>query len=256
MIFTCSLQSGSNGNSFYVETNDVRLLFDAGISARSSKQRLAEHERDIRDVEAVIISHNHSDHIKHAGVLHRRFSLPLYMTPGAWHASRGKLGIVNDVRLFEAGDCLQFGSTTVQTVPTAHDGIDGVAFVISSINNKLGIFTDLGHRFEGIEKWITELDAVYLESNYDDEMLTNGPYPHWLKNRIRGDGGHLSNTEAAQLVDDSAQELQLLILSHLSEHNNSPEIALATARDILGKGFPIAMAHRGQVSEMFTVGQK
>ncbi|MCK4627759.1 MAG: MBL fold metallo-hydrolase, partial [Sedimentisphaerales bacterium] len=128
MIFTCSLQSGSNGNSFYVETNDVRLLFDAGISARSSKQRLAEHERDIRDVEAVIISHNHSDHIKHAGVLHRRFSLPLYMTPGAWHASRGKLGIVNDVRLFEAGDCLQFGSTTVQTVPTAHDGIDGVAF--------------------------------------------------------------------------------------------------------------------------------
>jgi len=255
-MLTCSLQSGSNGNSFYVETDDVRLLFDAGISARSSEQRLAEHDRDIRDVEAVIISHNHSDHIKHAGVLHRRFSLPLYMTPGVWRASRGKLGAVNDVRLFDAGDCLRFGSTTVETVPTAHDGIDGVAFIISSENKKLGIFTDLGHRFEGIEKWITELDALYLESNYDDEMLDNGSYPHWLKNRIRGDGGHLSNTEAAQLVDDSAQGLQLLILSHLSEHNNSPETALATARDILGEAFPIAMTQRSQVSEMFTVGQK
>ena len=253
-MLTCSLQSGSNGNSFYVESNGVRLLFDAGISARSSQERLAEHNRDIREVEAVIISHNHSDHVKHAGVLHRKFSLPVYMTHGAWRASRGKLGVVNDVRLFDAGNCLQFDGTTVETVPTAHDGIDGVAFIISSENKKLGIFTDLGHRFEGIEKWMTELDALYLESNYDNEMLENGSYPPWLKSRIRGDGGHLSNTEAAQLVDDSAQRLQLLILSHLSEHNNSPKIALTTARNILGADFPIAMAHRSQVSDMFAVG--
>jgi phosphoribosyl 1,2-cyclic phosphodiesterase len=253
MISTCSLQSGSNGNCFYVETADTKLLFDAGVSGRAAQLRLAQHGRDIREVDALIISHNHSDHVRHAGVYQRKFSIPLYITPGAWQASRGMLGQVPDIRFFEPGQFLQFDTTVVESVPTPHDGVDCVAFVISCAGKKLGIFTDLGHRFEGLDRWITELDALYLESNYDPDMLDRGDYPFWLKRRIRGAGGHLSNGEAAQLVNETASSLQLLILSHLSEHNNHPELALATARDILGMNFPVTLAGRSEVSEMFTI---
>jgi len=254
MISTCSLQSGSNGNCIYVETNDARLLFDAGISSLSAQRRLAQYERNIREVDAVIISHNHSDHLRHAGVFHRKFSMPVYITNGAWQAGRSMLGIVKETCFFEPGQILQFGETTVETVPTPHDGVECVAFVITSQNTSLGIFTDLGHCFEGIDKWLSKLDGLYLESNYDPEMLSNGPYPVWLKQRIQGLGGHISNGEAAQLVSESASGLKLLILSHLSEHNNRPELALATAREILGSSMPIALAERTGASEMFTIG--
>jgi phosphoribosyl 1,2-cyclic phosphodiesterase len=253
MISTCSLQSGSTGNCIYVETSDAKLLFDAGISAKQARQRLAMHDRCINSVQALLITHNHSDHSRHAGVLHRQISAPIYMTNGSWTACKTKLGVVREFRTFGGGDQLQFGETTVQSILTPHDGKEGVAFVISCQGKKLGIFTDLGHRFDGIEKWLSDLDMLYLESNYDPEMLEDGPYPLWLKRRIIGDGGHLSNLEAAELVRDSAPRLQRLILSHLSEHNNCPELACRLARDVLGDDFPISLAPRSRHSDMFIV---
>ncbi|MCF7957160.1 MAG: MBL fold metallo-hydrolase [Phycisphaerae bacterium] len=253
MISTCALQSGSSGNCFYVETRDVQLLFDAGISAKQAYQRLSLHGRDIANIKALLISHDHSDHSRHAGIFHRRTAAPLYMTHGSWKSCKAKQGAVRDVNLFDAGSVLQFGQTVVQTVPTAHDGKEGVAFVISSEGKKLGIFTDLGHRFDGIEQWLTELDGLYLESNYDPEMLAKGAYPPWLKKRITGDGGHLSNRQAADLVLDSCKKLQRLILSHLSEHNNSPNLASQVARDVLGPDLNISMAPRKSASEMFII---
>lgn len=252
-ILTCALQSGSNGNCIYVETPDARLLFDAGISGRVARKRLGEHEREIEDVDGVLISHDHSDHAGGAGVFHRKFKLPLYMTRRVRQATRGRLGVIAEERLhhFEAGDTLRFGGTAVDTVATAHDGCGGVAFVITHGGKSLGIFTDLGHRFEGIEKSIRRLDLLYLESNYDPQMLAAGGYPKWLKQRIVGEGGHLANSEAAELAKDAGGRLQRLILAHLSEHNNRPELAMSTAREHLGDQLPISVARRHGVTEMF-----
>ncbi len=253
MIETCSLQSGSNGNSFYVETADVKLLVDAGISARLAQIRLSLHDRDIRDVDAVLISHNHSDHTRSAGVFNRRFAVDVYATRGTWKACRSKMGAVGKVNLFDPGDRLTFGETVIETVPTPHDGIDGVAYIIESRGKRLGVFTDLGHCFNGLDDQLARLHGVYLESNYDPGMLEGGAYPQWLKARIRGEGGHISNEEAALLTKECARELQLLILSHLSEHNNRPDLAMMTVREILGRDFPIALAGREGVSNMFTI---
>lgn len=252
-MITFSLQSGSNGNCIYVETPDARLLFDAGISGRAAKERLVQHGRAIEDVNAIIISHDHRDHVCGAGVFQRKFGLPIYLTGKTYNACRSQLGTVRDLRYFDAGCELQFGSTVVGTVSTAHDGADGVAFTVISEGKKLGVFTDLGHRFDGLEEWISGLDMLYLESNYDPQMLNSGPYPPWLKRRICGQKGHLSNMEASELVRDCGGRLQLYILSHLSEQNNNPAVAMRTAKSILGGDFPLAVAPRTAVSEVFSV---
>ena len=249
-MLSCALQSGSNGNCIYVETGDVRLLFDAGISGRSARERLAEHGRDVRAVDALLVTHNHSDHVCGVGVFHRMFKLPVYATGGTWRRCQGELGKVEGVRCFEAGAVLTFGETLVYSVATAHDGTEGVAYVVESQGVRLGIFTDLGHRFKGIEQWVESLDGMYLESNYDPEMLARGDYPQWLKNRVSGSGGHLSNEEAGRLVADCGGRLRFWVLSHLSANNNRPELALATARGCVGGGLALSVASRTGVSEM------
>jgi phosphoribosyl 1,2-cyclic phosphodiesterase len=252
-IFTCSLQSGSNGNCIYVETPDARLIFDAGISGKVAQQRLACYQRELDQADGLIISHNHSDHVKGAGVFHRKFQVPLYITTGAWKATKNKLGSVREVQHFSPGEILCFGTTRVETIPTAHDGIDGVAFIVAYGDKRLGIFTDLGHPFAGLADHLMELDGLYLESNYDPEMLENSAYPGWLKKRIRGEGGHLSNREASYLVRTCGQKLRFLVLSHLSEHNNSPALALETAQEILASIVPVYLAPRTGVSDAFGI---
>jgi len=251
-MLTCSLQSGSNGNCIYVETPDARLLFDAGISGITAQRRLAARQRNIADVHALIISHDHSDHVSSAGVFQRKFNIPLYITPKTFRACQN-LGALRNVNYFQPGHTLRFGQTAVHTIPTPHDGADGVAFIIEHQNKSLGIFTDLGHRFARLESAIQNLSALYLESNYDPDMLENGPYPLWLKNRIRGDRGHLSNEEASKLVRDVNPNLQFLILSHLSEHNNQPSLALRAARAILPDSLPVSFAPRYEPSPLYTV---
>lgn len=253
-MLTCALQSGSNGNCIYVETADTRLLFDAGISGRQVLERLARRGRNLREVQALFLSHDHADHSRAAGTLHRRFQMPLFMTKGTYRAVKGRIGPVRDYHCLVAGQAVRFGGTTVEVVATPHDGAEGVAFVVREGRASLGVFTDLGHRFDGIEQWIAGLDALYLESNYDPDMLEAGPYPPWLRARIRGRGGHLSNHEAAELVRDCGHGLKLLVLAHLSEKNNAPERALMTARQVLGEALPICCASRSDVSEMFAVG--
>ena len=186
-------------------------------------------------------------------MLQRRYGMPLYATAKTYRASRAKLGDVEQPVHFRAGAAIEFGGTVVQTIPTAHDGADGVAFVVMYGGKRLGIFTDLGHRFPGIADWLNGLDGLYLESNYDPQMLRTGPYPAWLKHRIVGSKGHLSNVEAAELVGDGADRLQLLVLAHLSEHNNCPELALETARALAPADLPIVVASRTCASEMFVV---
>jgi phosphoribosyl 1,2-cyclic phosphodiesterase len=249
-VDTFSLQSGSNGNCIYVEAAGVRLLFDAGISGRQARARMSQHGRDIRTVTALILSHRHADHTRCAGIFHRSFGLPLYMTPATHHAIAPYSGKLDDVHHFAAGDTLRFGPVTVYTLATPHDAAESVGFVVEAEGRRLGILTDLGHPFRALARVLGDVHAVYLESNYDVVMLAEGNYPPELKARIRGDGGHLSNDEAAQLLKRCLPRPKWVALSHLSEQNNDPNLALETHRNLLGATYPLCVASRYRVSEV------
>jgi phosphoribosyl 1,2-cyclic phosphodiesterase len=251
-----SLQSGSNGNCIYVEADGVRLLFDAGISGCQAEQRLASHGRDMAAVHGVLISHDHRDHTRAMGIYQRKYGLPIYVTPKTLTAARAacRLGRIDDVRTFQAGATLHFGPVHVETVRTPHDGVDGVGFVVDDGRRRLGILTDLGHVFDGLPTIIRSLDAVLIESNYDPVMLAQGPYPDFLKRRIRGPHGHLSNFESAELLASAAGgRLRWACLAHLSEQNNRPELAVRTHRQVLGDDLRLYVASRYQVGSVLEV---
>lgn len=252
---TCSLNSGSNGNCLYVEKGATRILFDAGISAARAKVRLAAMGRRISDVTALVISHDHSDHVGCAGIYQRKFGLPIYITPRTFEEAGPRIGKTSDIRFFAAGDRLRIGDIEIETIPTPHDGVDGAIFVLTDGHRRLGIFTDLGHPFHALAAAMQDLDFVYLESNYDPEMLDNGPYPEDVKARIRGAAGHLSNEESALLVQRHAStRLRTVVLSHLSGDNNTPRLALQTHRRIVSRPIRLAVARRDRPSELFSLG--
>jgi phosphoribosyl 1,2-cyclic phosphodiesterase len=249
-MLTFSLQSGSNGNCIYVEAGDVRLLFDAGISGKQAELRMANHQRNIRDVTGVILSHDHIDHVRCAAIYQRKYGLPIYATRPTWRVTTRLIGPAADVRYFQAGGRLEFDGAIVHSIKTPHDAVDGCAFIVEHEGKRIGVLTDLGHPFTALQKLFGELDAAYLESNYDPEMLANGPYPPDLQKRIRGPRGHLSNHDAGELTrSHRTRRLRWVMLSHLSEHNNHPDLALETYRGLVGNDFPVGVAGRYDVSE-------
>ena len=246
-MIAISLQSGSNGNCTYVESDGTRLLFDAGLSGRKAQERLAAAGVDIRRVNGLVISHDHTDHIGCAAAYQRQYGLPVYMTHGTLRAAREKFALddLAAVKPFEAGESLKFDGVTVHTVPTPHDCEDGVGFVVEAENKRLGILTDLGHVFGALGEIVSTLDAALIESNYDPRMLESGTYPEFLKARIRGSGGHLSNIETAELIRAWASDrLSWVCLAHLSEHNNAPALALEAHRRVLGSTLRLLVAGR------------
>jgi phosphoribosyl 1,2-cyclic phosphodiesterase len=251
-----SLQSGSSGNCIYVESNGTQLLLDAGITGKQAQLRLERFGRDIHDVDAVLISHDHSDHARYLGVYQRKFQLPVCITARTLEraARNCQLGSLSDIWHFRGGDALRFGEVFVQTIRTPHDGVDGVAFVVDDGEKRVGVLTDLGHVFDELREVVATLDAVVLESNYDPEMLDFGPYPEFLRRRIRGQRGHLSNRDAAKLIAESAgTQLKWVCLAHLSEENNHPQLARQTHADIIGDRLPIYVASRSEPTGAFEV---
>ena len=250
-----SIRSGSSGNCIFVEAGKVRLLLDAGISGRQAEQALLESGQRIRDVDGLIISHDHRDHTRSLGVFQRKFGLPVYVTRGTLTVASGKerLGKLTDIRHFVAGRSIEFGDVRVETIPTPHDAVDGVAFVVDDGHTRVGVMTDLGYVFPGLREIVASLDAVVLESNHDPDMLEVGPYPESLKRRIRGQGGHLSNVEAAELLASATDRLQWACLAHLSDQNNDPQVALRVHQARLGHQFPLYVAGRDSVSEVLEV---
>jgi phosphoribosyl 1,2-cyclic phosphodiesterase len=250
-VKTFSVQSGSNGNCIYVEADDVRLLFDAGVSGRCAEGRMATHHRRIRECDALIVSHDHWDHASGAGVFHRKFRLPVFMTRGAYEAVRFRVGAMSDVRWFKPGERLRFGPLTVTTIPTPHDGIDTVCFLIEHEGRRLGIFTDLGHPFAALGEALSRVHAAYIESNYDVEMLMTGEYPESLKQRISGKHGHLSNDEAAATAARHVNGgLEWLAVAHLSAHNNRPYLAVRAMVEAVGRQLPVYVASRYEASDV------
>ncbi len=252
-----SLQSGSNGNCYFVQAGDVTLLVDAGISGQLARQRLAHFGHDIRKVDAILISHDHNDHSRSMGTFHRQFGAPLYVTAKTLAASQVAVrpGRLNEVRHFNAGETFHVRDVQIHTIPTPHDSADGVAFVIEHEDRRLGILSDLGHVFDGLREVLLSLDAVIIESNYDRQMLAQGSYPEHLKRRIRGPGGHLSNDESADLVSRALlfQRLKWACLCHLSAENNCPQRALDTHRQLVGRSLPLHIASRERASDELLV---
>lgn len=253
-MITFSLQSGSNGNSIYVEACGQNLIFDAGITGDMAQRRMATHDRDMNDVDALFISHNHSDHIRCAGVFHRKFGIPIYMTKKTEQYAGHKLGRIEGVRYFASGDSVALPGVTIHTIPTPHDAVDGVAFVVEAAGKQLGILTDLGHPFPRLCELLQSVDAAYLECNYDPHLLETGPYPAELRARITGLGGHLSNNEAAGLLESCGRRRpKWVAVAHLSRDNNRPEFALGAIQSTMGEGFPVHHASRYHTSECLRV---
>lgn len=220
----CLLASGSKGNSIFVQAGKTKLLVDAGLSAREITLRLESIGVAASDLDGILISHEHGDHIRGAGTLARRFKLPVLIS---YPASKQTHDHFRSARLleFETGCSFEFKDILIDPFPITHDSADPVGFVIDSLGGRIGIATDLGIATRLVREKLKRSKVLVLESNHDEEMLLNGPYPWHLKQRIRSRHGHLSNTESVELLAEIAHpELEAVFLAHLSEVNNDPEI--------------------------------
>jgi phosphoribosyl 1,2-cyclic phosphodiesterase len=225
-MFVASLASGSSGNSYYLQSPEGAVLVDAGLSGKRLLANLRAAGGDPGLVRGIIVTHNHHDHVSGAGTLHRRHGWKLWMTRGTREAAAERLGKVKAEAIIP-GSGLTAAGFRFDFVATPHDGLEPVMLTAEYGASRCGIFTDLGHPFAGLPDILDGLDLVFLESNYDPKLLAaNQRYGQALKNRIRGAGGHLANAEAAELVRGlPGGRLRRVVLSHLSEENNRPELA-------------------------------
>jgi phosphoribosyl 1,2-cyclic phosphodiesterase len=223
-LYICSLNSGSNGNCYYIGNEKEAVLIDAGISCRETEKRMLRAGLDIRSVKAIFISHEHSDHIRGVEVLSRKHNLPVYITPST--KSYGNLQLQEHLNFtFDAGRPQQVGDLRITGFRKAHDASDPHSFIVEHLDTTVGVFTDIGSSCRHVITHFSRCHAVFLESNYDEEMLRNGSYPIYLKRRISGGQGHLSNTQALQLLlTYRRQDLSHVLLSHLSAENNCPSL--------------------------------
>jgi phosphoribosyl 1,2-cyclic phosphodiesterase len=218
------IASGSNGNCYLVQAAGTSVLFDAGKSFRETTGRLTALGKKIEEVDGIVLSHAHGDHYRGIGPIARRLRIPVYVRDDVYAACRRRLGPV-DVRHFDAG--FRIKDLLITPVETSHD-IASCGFVVG----RFGIFTDTGCVTSHMKEVICDLDAVLLESNYDEEMLRNGPYPRHLKERIASERGHLSNDAASDFIGRHGRHLSVVFLAHLSEQNNSAEKVRKTFESI------------------------
>ena len=249
----CVLGSGSKGNCTYIESPEARLLIDAGLSAREIVRRLQQIDRSPESVDGVLISHEHSDHIHGVGALVRRYKLPVYANPATWGRAHHIIGTVDDRREFRTGSPFALNDLLIEPFSLPHDADDPVAFRITWRRRVMAVVTDLGYPSQLVRERIRGCHVLVLEANHDDAMLKAGPYPWPLKQRIGGKSGHLSNLQAGQLLREVMHdELEYVILAHLSETNNLPDLARLTAEEVVGaRGIRLSIASQRLVSEWF-----
>ena len=218
-LFVASLNSGSNGNCYYVGNEHEAVLVDVGISCRETETRMARLGLSMRKVKAIFISHEHSDHIRGVTVLAKKYGIPVYINQlTLLHGGLRLDGLVED---FIAEQSIQIGQLSITAFLKLHDAAHPHSFTIACGDVKVGVFTDLGAVCENLVQHFQQCHAAFLEANYDEEMLERGSYPYHLKRRIRGGKGHLSNKQALALfIDYKPAYMSHLFLAHLSKDNN------------------------------------
>ncbi len=229
----CSLASGSKGNCLYLETGDTRVLIDAGLSLRETLLRMEEVGIDASSIHAVLVTHEHIDHIRSAGSFSRKFKVPVFVS----HLVHDKADAYlkkTQVSEFESGSVFAFREIQVDPVPITHDSCDPVGFVVESCEGRAASVTDLGIVTRLVTEKLRGCRFINLESNHDVDMLMNGPYPWALKQRIKSRHGHISNEESLELLHELAHEgLEALVIAHMSEVNNHPKHVVRTTRAFL-----------------------
>jgi phosphoribosyl 1,2-cyclic phosphodiesterase len=223
-LFVSSLNSGSNGNCYYIGNQEEAVLIDGGISCRETEKRMKRLGLNIKRVKGIFASHEHGDHTHGIPGLSKKHKIPVYMSAGTWQ--NGNLRLREDLlHSLKANEPITVGSITVVGFPKLHDAREPQSFIVESGDVRIGVFTDIGKACDNVTTHFSRCHAAFLEANYDEDMLTNGRYPFMLKERIRGDHGHLSNNQALQLfLDHRAPFMTHLFLSHLSADNNKPAI--------------------------------
>jgi phosphoribosyl 1,2-cyclic phosphodiesterase len=224
------LASGSSGNAILVEAGGKALLLDAGLSARELVKRLSAVGADPAGLDGIIISHEHSDHIKGAEILARDNRIPIFINRGTHDSAGQRLARHYIFEHFETGDTINFNGLEVRTFSVSHDAADPVGFRVSWRDIKVGVVTDVGHSTRLLEQRLGGCHALVLEANHDRDLLDAGPYPPELKRRIKGKNGHLSNQECTDLLKKLHHPgLAHIVLAHLSETNNTPILAYTSA---------------------------
>ena len=238
MVKFCSLGSGSDGNCSFIGTKHSKILIDAGLSGIKIIKNLNEIGVEAKDLDGIFITHEHSDHTKGAGILSRKFDLPIYATYGTWSVMRNSIGEINSKNLnyiYNDEHCF-INDVCINPFYIPHDAIEPVGFNILAKNYKISIATDIGHINEDLKESIVNSDILLIEANYDKEMINLSSYPYDVKKRIIGKFGHLSNNETGSLLKDIITgKMKYIFLGHLSQDNNSPNLAYNTVLEVLKK---------------------
>jgi len=251
-LFVASLNSGSNGNCYYIGNGEEAILIDGGIACREIEKRMKRLGLSLRKVKGVFVTHEHGDHIHGVASLSKKHKIPVYITPGTLAAGNIRL-IDEHVRSLTPYTTVSIGAIKVHAFPNRHDATDPHGFMISSDTVNVGVFTDIGIACDNVINHFRQCHAAFLEANYDEDMLEQGRYPLALKNRIRGGMGHLSNKQARQLfLSHRPVFMSHLFLVHLSENNNHPRLVRDTFFPIAGET-QVIITSREKESKLFHI---
>lgn len=254
------LFSGSSGNCIIIEGGGARLLLDAGLPGRSIENAMAQAGVAPETLEGILVTHEHSDHVRGVGVLSRRYKLPVYANAGTWAGMAAEVGRIaaEHKRLIETGGAFYVRALRVTSLPIPHDANEPVAFRFDAEGRSCAVLTDLGYMREELYDALAGCELLLIESNHDEDMLKAGPYPYPLKRRILGDLGHLSNANCGKaLAKLYARGLRAAVLGHLSGENNYEALAQMTVRaelraqDVPDAAFPLSVAHRDRITGVF-----
>jgi phosphoribosyl 1,2-cyclic phosphodiesterase len=260
----CSLSSGSSGNSQFIASRETRLLLDAGVTGKYIKEAMESIGEKPEDLNGILVTHEHSDHIKGVGVLMRRYDLPLYVHEDTWLEMKSQMGKINieNVHFIDGINKFEIKDLSIKPFSIDHDAAHPLGFLFENEGVAVSVATDLGHMTDETIKILENSDLLLLEANHDVEMLKVGRYPWFLKQRIMGDSGHLSNEDAGialvKMFERGAPGC--VLLGHLSQENNFPELAMETVRGILeenglrdGRDLDLDMTYRNTVGRLYNI---
>ena len=252
MLELCTLASGSSGNCLLATDGTTHLLLDVGISARRICKGLRELGVEPAELAGILITHEHSDHIAGLATLNKQLGLPVYASGGTARQLCYRIAFLEErIHTFCPGEHFEIGTLGVETFPTSHDAAEPTGYALTGGGRKAAVVTDLGYVTDAVLSGVRGADLLVAEANYDEEWLLSGPYPYYLKQRILGDHGHLSNQACAGLV--ARAQARTVVLAHLSAENNTPRLALEAVRAAAGAHVTVEVAPRDEVGRGYDV---
>lgn len=250
MVEICALASGSNGNCYYIGNNEEAVLIDAGLSFKQILRRFESKALDPKKIRALFITHEHGDHVRGARVTGKKLDIPIYMTKGTYDSAFRTWKPISYIAI-ENNIPVEVGSFRIYPILKSHDASEPTSFRIEHEGYNIGVFTDIGSPCDNVKNHLRQCHALFLETNYDLQLLKEGPYPYHLKARIDSTVGHLSNVQAFELLSEHAHpQLQCVFLSHLSAENNRPELAAREFKSLESR-FQVKLTDRYAAGELY-----